>query len=37
VRSELRRRKVAALRFEVRITDSAKLTTGLALKLKPKS
>jgi hypothetical protein len=37
VRTELRRKQVAALRFGVRVTDSAKLTTGLALKLKPKS
>jgi hypothetical protein len=36
-RTELRRKQVAALRFGVRVTDSAKLTTGLALKLKPKS
>jgi hypothetical protein len=37
VRTELRRKHVAALRFGVRVTDSAKLTTGLALKLRPKS
>jgi hypothetical protein len=37
VRTELRRKKVAGLRFGVRLTDSAKLTTGLVLKLKPKS
>jgi hypothetical protein len=37
VRTELRRKKVAALRFGVSVTDSAKLTTKLALKLKPKS
>jgi hypothetical protein len=37
VKKELEERKVGALDFNLRLTDSSRTATGLALDLKPKS
>jgi hypothetical protein len=37
VQAELRHKKVVPVRFGLKLTDSARKTTGLALRLKPKS